>query len=85
MPQKQFFSETELTTLAREVRTKSGLSPAETARRLNVSRSVIFHAENSPEKSLLRVRIQMIETLGGMQVEGPLFRVRSAHNRKAGA
>lgn len=68
-------TEEEVVTLTAELRQKSGKSLAEIACALGVSRSVVFHAEKSPGKSLIQVRRRIIRLLTGRELEGPLYRL----------
>jgi predicted transcriptional regulator len=74
---KKLFQEKELALVAKRFREKSGLSMSEIARLLQVSRSVIFNAENAPEKSLIKIRIRIIELTGEKKVEGPFYVIRT--------
>lgn len=48
-------------------------SRAEAAREMGVSQTSIFNAEESPEQSLLKLRVRMIETYSPYKVTGPSF------------
>jgi predicted transcriptional regulator len=74
---ENLFQEKDLAALAKKCREESGYSMAEIARFLQVSRSVIFNAENVPEKSLIKTRIRIIELTGKKKVAGPLYFVRN--------
>jgi len=73
MSQEQPLTERELAALAKRFRKKAGKSRAQAAREMNVSQTSIFNAEESPEQSLLKLRIRMIETYSGFAVVGPVF------------
>lgn len=75
MPKTKLYREQELASIAKEARIKTGKTMAEVSRMLQVSRSVIFNAENRPSKSLTKLRIRMIEELGTGSVKGPFFRI----------
>ena len=73
MPRKRFYSESELNTLAKEFRLKSGKKKADAGRELDVARSNIQLAEENPEQSLTRLRIRMIEKYSPYRVVGPVY------------
>lgn len=75
MTKKRFVSEAELCDLAKDGRVKAGKTMAEIARELGVSRSVIFHAENTPERSLVKLRIALVERFYDATVSGPFYRI----------
>lgn len=77
MIRKHLLSEKDVVQLTAELRKKSGKSLGEIAGTLGVSRTVVFHAEKSPEKSLFQVRRRIIRLLAGKQLEGPFFRLSS--------
>lgn len=62
-----------LALLAKKFRVKAGISKAEAARQLGISRSTIQHAEEYPEKSLTNLRCRMIELYSSYRVMGPGF------------
>ncbi len=55
----------------------AGKSRAEAAQEMNVSQTSIFHAEESPELSLLRLRTRMIEAYSPFRVVAPLFTLKT--------
>lgn len=65
--------ETDLTRLAKRFRKEAGKSRAEAARDMKVSQTSIFHAEESPEQALLKLRTRMIEAYSPFKVIGPVF------------
>ena len=69
------YTEAELGALAKKFRIAAGKNRAEAARELGVSRPSIFEAEESPEASLSRLRIRIIEKYSGMKVVGPEYRL----------
>ena len=75
MIKPRLLSEDDLVSLTAELRRKSGKSLAEIAKDLGVSRSVIHHAEKSPDKSLLQLRRRIIRLLSGRELEGPFYRL----------
>lgn len=74
--EKEWFREEELAPLAKAARERSGKTMAQVARMLKVSRSVIYNAENLPEKSLTKIRCRMVEELSERALEGPFFRLK---------
>jgi DNA-binding XRE family transcriptional regulator len=71
--QKEFLNEAELTALAKKFRKEAGIKRAQAARDMDVSQTSIFHAEESPEQGLTKLRIRMIETYSPFKVKGPVF------------
>jgi len=70
---KEFLSESELTALAKKFRKDAGIKRAQAARDMGVSQTSIFHAEESPEQGLTKLRMRMIETYSPFKVTGPVF------------
>ena len=73
MTKKEFLSEAELAALAKKLREKAGKKRAQAARDMGVSQTSIFHAEESPEQSLAKLRVRMIETYSRFKVRGPVY------------
>lgn len=73
MSQKQPLAERDLAVLAKRFRMQAGKSRAEAAREMRVSQTSIFNAEESPDQSLLKLRIRMIEAYSIFTVVGPVF------------
>jgi DNA-binding XRE family transcriptional regulator len=73
MPKPKLFAERDLAALAKDYRIRAGKNRAQAAREMQVSQTTIFHAEESPEQSLLKVRIRMIEAYSPFKVVGPVF------------
>jgi DNA-binding XRE family transcriptional regulator len=73
MSQKKLLSEIELTAFAKQLRKNAGKKRAQAARELGVSQTSIFHAEESPEQSLIKLRTRIIEAYSGFKVVGPVF------------
>ena len=73
MRQKQFLSETDLIALAKKFRTRAGKTRAQAARDMGVAQTSIFNAEESPEQSLSKLRMRMIETYSPFKVTGPVY------------
>jgi hypothetical protein len=65
--------EQDLATLAKRFRKAAGKSRAQAAREMRVSQASIFHSEESPEQSLVKLRIRMIEAYSSFKVTGPCF------------
>jgi DNA-binding XRE family transcriptional regulator len=73
MREKQLVTETELAALAKKYREENGKTRADAARDMGIKHPSIFHAEESPEKSYLKLRIRMIETYSSFKVKGPFY------------
>lgn len=70
---KEFFDESHLAALAKKLREGAGIKRAQAARDMGVSQTSIFHAEESPEQGLSKLRVRMIETYSRFRVTGPVF------------
>lgn len=70
---KEFLNETELAALAKKFRKAAGKKRAQAAREMEVSQTSIFHAEESPEQGLVKLRVRMIEMYSPFKVTGPVF------------
>ena len=68
-----FLTETNLAVFAKQTRKKAGKKRAQAARDMGVSQTSIFHAEESPEQSLAKLRARMIEAYSPFKVVGPVF------------
>jgi DNA-binding XRE family transcriptional regulator len=66
-------TERNLAALAKQFRKQSNKSRAEAARDMGVSQTSIFHAEESPEQSLVKLRTRMIEAYSPYRVNGPTY------------
>lgn len=73
MSKKEFLSEAELAAFAKAARKKSGIRRAQAARDMGVSQTSIFHAEESPEQSLAKLRARMVEVYSPFKVTGPVY------------
>ena len=73
MSKREFVSEQDLAVLAKKVREKSGKKRAQAARDMGVFQTSIFHAEESPEQGLQKLRVRIIETYSPYKVTGPVF------------
>lgn len=67
----------EIRVKAKESRVTSGLSQYSAAEKLGVSQGAITGAENTTGGKFLRLQIRMIEELGGVEVEGPYYKISS--------
>ena len=76
MKKGNHLAEKDLAALAREYREKAGKTRAQAARDMCVSQTSIFHAEESPEQSLVKLRTRIIEAYSPFAVEGPFFLLR---------
>ncbi len=73
MAKEKYLSEKDLAALAKDLRKKAGKKRAQAAREMGVSQTSIFNAEESPEQSLIKLRIQMIEAYSQFKVMGPKY------------
>jgi DNA-binding XRE family transcriptional regulator len=73
MRQKRLVTESDLAALAKSCREKAGKSKADAARELGVAAPSIFNAEETPDMSLTKLRIRLIETYSSYKVTGPVF------------
>lgn len=74
MPEKLLSAE-DLAAYAREVRIRAGITQAEAARTLGVSRAALCNAENKPEKSFAALRKRIIEEYSDRTVIGPHYQI----------
>jgi DNA-binding XRE family transcriptional regulator len=70
---QQPLAETKLAAIAKRFREQAGKTRAQSARDMNVTQTSIFHAEESPEQALTKLRARMIETYSRFKVIGPVF------------
>lgn len=80
-PRQRMCSESELAALAKEFRAKAGVSKAEAARQLGVTRGTIQQAEEYPAVSLTKLRVRMIEAFSPFAVAGPMFLLQKKAHR----
>ena len=73
MSRKATMSENSLAACAKDFREKAGKTRAQAARDMGVSQTSIFHAEESPEQGLMKLRVRMIEAYSKFKVRGPVF------------
>lgn len=81
MRMKSWWTEDELAGLAGHFRKQAGLNRAQAARELSVSPTSIFHAEESPNLSLLKLRMRMIEAYSPYKVESRILLVKKSEKR----
>ena len=70
------FREKDLVALAKRFRKQAGIKRAQAARDMKVSQTSIFHAEESPEQGLLKLRVRLIEAYSPYKVVGPAFHLK---------
>jgi len=70
---QNLLNEKQLTALTKRIRKKAGVSRAQAARDMDVSQTSIFHAEESPEQGLVKLRSRMIQKYSSFKVIGPVF------------
>jgi DNA-binding XRE family transcriptional regulator len=75
MSQKTF-TEQGLAAVAKRLREQAGVTRAQAARDMDVSQTSIFHAEESPEQGLVKLRTRMIEKYSPFTVVGPVFHLK---------
>lgn len=66
-------NENDLSVVARQFRRQAGRTRAQAARDMKVSQTSIFHAEESPELGLVKLRMRMIEAYSPYKVRGPVY------------
>jgi DNA-binding XRE family transcriptional regulator len=70
---QQFVTERELMNLVKRFRRKAGKTRSEAAREMRVSQTSIFHAEETPNRGLLKLRMRMITAYSGFKMAGPYY------------
>lgn len=73
MAQKNMYRERELAALAKTFRSKAGITKEQAAKELGVGRPSVQLAEGTPEQSLTKLRIRIIEKYSEYRVVGPVF------------
>jgi DNA-binding XRE family transcriptional regulator len=73
MPKKQILTEREMASAAKRFRKEAKKTRAQAARDMRVSQTTIFNAEESPNQSLIKLRVRMIEKYSAFKVTGPFF------------
>ena len=69
-------NETDLAALAKRCRVASGRNRAQAARELGVARPTLIQAEDSPAKSLFKLRKRIIEKYSRYKLVGPVYWLR---------
>jgi DNA-binding XRE family transcriptional regulator len=65
--------ENDLAVLAKTFRRQASTTRAQAARDMKVSQTSIFNAEETPDESLIKLRMRMIETYSKFKVRGPVY------------
>ena len=73
MAKKVSMEERDLSVHAKLFRRQAGKTRAQAARDMEVSQTSIFHAEESPELPLIKLRRRMIEAYSKFKVTGPKY------------
>ena len=73
MPRKATLNEKDLAVLAKNFRKQAHTTRAQAARDMKVSQTSIFNAEQTPDQSLVKLRIRMIEAYSKFKVTGPVY------------
>ena len=71
MNDREILTDADLAALAKRCRKKAGKSQLDAARELRVSKPSIAMAENSPRRSLFKLRKRIIEKYSTFKVVGP--------------
>jgi DNA-binding XRE family transcriptional regulator len=66
-------SERELAAFAKKCRKAAGKTRAQAARELDVSNPSVFQAEESPDRSMFKLRKRLIEKYSSFRVRGPVY------------
>jgi len=80
----KMLAEKDLAALAKRFRMQAKKTRAQAAREMRVSQTSIFNAEESPDESLLKLRVRMIEAYSPFRVVGGLV-LLERKRRKANA
>ena len=73
MTKKVSMEEGDLAVNAKMFRRRAGKTRAQAARDMEVSQTSIFHAEESPELPMIKLRRRMIEAYSQFKVTGPKY------------
>lgn len=65
--------QTQLAALAKRYRVAAGKSRKEAARDMGLKHPAIFHAEESPKRSLCKLRKRLVEAYSSFRVIGPIY------------
>ena len=76
MQEEHIVTEEGMAALAMRFREQAGKTRAQAARDMGVAQTSIFHAEESPTQSLLKLRIRMIEAYSPFRVFGPTYHLK---------
>jgi len=66
-------NENDLAVLAKTFRRQSHTTRAQAARDMKVSQTSIFNAEETPQQSLVKLRMRMIEAYSKFKIRGPVY------------
>ena len=73
MSRKATMNENDLAVLAKTFRRQAHTTRAQAARDMKVSQTSIFNAEETPDQSLVKLRMRMIEAYSPFRVVGGMF------------
>ena len=73
MSRKATMNENDLAVHAKFFRKQAHTTRAQAARDMKVSQTSIFNAEETPDQSLVKLRIRMIEAYSKFKVRGPVY------------
>jgi DNA-binding XRE family transcriptional regulator len=76
MSEEHIVTEHDMAALAMRFREQAEKTRAQAARDMGVAQTSIFHAEESPKQSLLKLRIRMIEAYSPYRVVGPVYHLK---------
>ena len=75
--------ENDLAVLAKEFRRQASTTRAQAARDMKVSQTSIFNAEETYDRSLVKLRIRMIEMYSKFKVRGPVYLMEEKQEGKS--
>ena len=76
MQEEHIVTEQGMAALAKRFREQAEKTRAQAARDMGVAQTSIFHAEESPKQSLLKLRMRMIEAYSPYRVVGPVYHLK---------
>jgi DNA-binding XRE family transcriptional regulator len=79
----QQIQENDLAALAKRLREAAGKTRAQAAREMKVAQTSVFHAEESPEQSLFKLRKRMIERYSSFTLSGPVYFLKLRRTKKS--
>lgn len=82
MSEKSWWTEDDLASLAMRFRQQANKSRAQAAREMGVSQTSIFNAEESPNQSLLKLRMRMIEAYSPYKVVSRIYLLKKSAREK---